>query len=146
MSEVQISVIEGEPTAVMRDIRKRVFIDEQKVAPELEWDEHDANATHFLLSIDDSAVGTGRLLPSGRIGRIALLPAARGKGLGRQLMCAIMQHAQQVGMAQLELSAQTHALGFYAQLGFVTCSDVYLDAGIAHQTMRFSQPASNPVH
>ena len=146
MSEVQISVIEGEPTAVMRDIRKQVFIDEQKVAPELEWDEHDASATHFLLTVDDNALGTARLLPSGRIGRVALLPAARGKGLGRQLMCAIMEHARQLGMLQLELSAQTHALGFYAQLGFVSCSDVYLDAGIAHQTMRFSTPVANPAH
>lgn len=138
MSEVQISVAAGPPSPVMRDIRKRVFIDEQKVAPELEWDEHDASATHFLLTVEGCALGTARLLPGGRIGRVALLPAARGKGLGRRLMHAIMAHARQQGMEQLELSAQTHALGFYAQLGFVSCSEVYLDAGIPHQTMRFS--------
>lgn len=138
MSEVQITRIVGHPSPVMRDIRKRVFIDEQKVAPELEWDEDDATATHFLLTADGTALGTARLLPSGRIGRVALLPAARGKGLGRTLMLAIMDHARQVGMQQLELSAQTHALGFYVQLGFVSCSDVYLEAGIPHQSMRFS--------
>lgn len=138
MSDMQITVSDRHATPVMRDIRKRVFIDEQKVAPELEWDEHDATATHFLLTVDGRALGTARLLPNGRIGRVALLPEARGKGLGLSLMRAVMEHSRQRGLQHLELSAQTHALGFYAQLGFVACSDVYLDAGIPHQTMRYA--------
>lgn len=138
MSDVQITLSARHATPAMRDIRNRVFIDEQKVAPELEWDEHDATATHFLLTVDGHALGTARLLPSGRIGRVALLPEARGKGLGLRLMRAVMDHAQQLGLQHLELSAQTHALGFYEQLGFAACSDVYLDAGIPHQTMRYA--------
>lgn len=138
MNDVLITVSDGQATPAMRDIRNRVFIDEQNVAPELEWDAHDATATHFLLTVDGCALGTARLLPGGRIGRVALLPEARGKGLGLRLMQAVMKHARQHGQQHLELSAQTHALGFYEQLGFVTCSDVYLDAGIPHQTMRYA--------
>lgn len=138
MSEMKISLSAGHATPAMRDIRNRVFVDEQKVAPELEWDELDAVATHFLLEVDGCALGTARLLPDGRIGRVALLPSARGKGLGLTLMRAVMEHARLLGMTQLELSAQTHALGFYEQLGFITCSDIYLDAGIPHRTMRYA--------
>lgn len=142
MTDVCISVADWLGTPALRSIRQQVFIDEQKVAPDLEWDEDDAVATHFLLTLQGQPMGTARLLPSGRIGRVALLPAARGKGLGRELMLAVMQHAQHQGIHQLELSAQTHALGFYQQLGFEVCSDTYLDAGIPHQSMRYPAPSS----
>lgn len=137
MSDLQITIAGWRTTPALREIRQAVFIDEQQVAPELEWDEQDAVATHFLMSLDGVAVGTARLLASGRIGRVALLPSARGKGFGQILMSAIMNHAQRVGIPRLELSAQTQALGFYQQLGFVVCSDIYLDAGIPHQTMHW---------
>lgn len=138
MSDLQITIAGWHTTPALREIRQAVFIDEQQVAAELEWDEHDAAATHFLMSLDGVAVGTARLLANGRIGRVAILPSARGKGFGQILMHAIMNHAQQVGIPRLELSAQTQALGFYEQLGFVVCSEVYLDAGIPHQTMQWS--------
>lgn len=137
MSELQITIVDWAATPALRSIRQRVFIDEQQVAAELEWDDQDTLATHFLMSVDGIATGTARLLANGRIGRVALLPSARGKGFGHALMHAIMNHAQQVGIPRLELSAQTQALGFYQQLGFVACSEVYLDAGIPHQTMRW---------
>lgn len=137
MSDLQITIAGWHTTPALRQIRQAVFIDEQQVPAELEWDDQDAGATHFLMSLDGTAVGTARLLANGRIGRMAVLPAARGKGFGQILMHAVMNHAQQVGISRLELSAQTHALGFYQQLGFVVCSDIYLDAGIPHQTMQW---------
>lgn len=141
MNDIRIRVIDWKTTPALRAIRQQVFVQEQKVAPELEWDEHDLTATHFLLSVGERPLGTARLLPDGRIGRVALLPEARGKGLGKTLMLAVMQHARDTGILQLELSAQTHALGFYEQLGFVVCSDVYEDAGIPHQRMRWTPAA-----
>ena len=147
MSDVQISVVDWGSTPALRDIRTCVFVDEQKVAPELEWDDLDATtATHFLLTLDGVPAGTARLLPDGHIGRVALLPPARGKGLGQQLMRAVMQHAQQAGLRQLELSAQTHALGFYESLGFAACSEVYLEAGIPHRSMRYPAPPQQPAN
>ncbi len=137
MSDVQVRTADWNSTPALRSIRQTVFIDEQKVPAELEWDADDAGATHFLLTLDQQSVGTARLLDSGRIGRVALLVSARGQGLGHVLMRAVMEHAQYVGMTSLTLSAQTHALEFYRQLGFETCSDTYLDAGIPHQDMRW---------
>lgn len=142
MSSIDIHLADWSSTPALRSIRQVVFIDEQQVPAELEWDAEDAHATHFLLTVDGQPAGTARLLRDGRIGRVALLPEARGKGLGRQLMLAVMQHAQQQGMTQLTLSAQTHALDFYRQLGFVPCSEVYLDAGIPHQSMSWESAAS----
>lgn len=141
MTEVQVSVADWQTTPALRSIRQAVFVQEQHVSPELEWDAADADATHFLLTIRGRAVGTARLLSCGRIGRVAVLADARGQGLGKMLMKAVMQHAQAQGLQRLELSAQTHALEFYRELGFVVCSDVYLDAGIAHQTMRYPGPS-----
>lgn len=141
MSDLQIRVIDWQTTPALREIRQRVFVEEQRVAPELEWDQHDLVASHFLLSLDGRPLGTARLLDNGRIGRVALLPEARGKGLGMKLMQAVMHHGREKGMQQLELSAQTHALGFYQQLGFVVCSEVHDDAGLPHQRMRWSASA-----
>lgn len=142
MNNIEIRVADWGSTEALRHIRQVVFIDEQQVPSDLEWDAEDADATHFLLTVDEQQVGTARLLGNGRIGRVALLPQARGKGLGRELMLAVMQHAQQQGMTRLTLSAQTHALDFYRQLGFVPCSDVYLDAGIPHRSMSWEAAAS----
>ncbi|SDS31426.1 Predicted N-acyltransferase, GNAT family [Halopseudomonas litoralis] len=144
MNEVDIRVAEWRSTNALRDIRQTVFIDEQHVPPELEWDAEDARATHFLLTVEHAPVGTARLLPDGHIGRVALLSQARSKGLGQQLMRAVMAYARQQGMARLQLSAQTHALGFYSQLGFVTCSNVYPEAGIPHQDMSWEPATSDP--
>ena len=142
MNNIEIRVADWGSTDALRHIRQVVFIDEQQVPPDLEWDAEDPLATHFLLTLDEQPVGTARLLSDGRIGRVALLTQTRGKGLGRQLMLAVMQHARQQGMTRLTLSAQTHALDFYRQLGFVPCSEVYLDAGIPHQSMSWDAAAA----
>lgn len=116
-------------------IRKAVFIDEQGVSPEDEWDPADAECLHFVAWLDDHAVGTARLLPNGHIGRMAVLAHARGQQVGRALLEACVAAAATQGHTDVALSSQTHALGFYEKLGFVAEGPVYLDAGIEHRTM-----------
>lgn len=127
-----------------RTLRRRVFVDEQKVPPELEWDETDAVAKHFLvLNPDGEGVGVARLYPdgdgNGRIGRMAVARSERGTGLGLWLLKAVMSHASGQ-FDHLILSAQEQAIPFYQRAGFVVCSDTYDDAGIPHRSMRCYAP------
>lgn len=116
-------------------IRRVVFIDEQRVPQEEEWDGRDADCLHFLATLNDEPVGTARLLPDGHIGRVAVLSSARGTGIGYQLMEATIEAARAAGHTHAALSAQLHALAFYERLGFVAHGDVFMDAGIPHQEM-----------
>lgn len=143
MSDVVVTTVDWHTGKALRDIRQQVFIDEQQVPEDLEWDAQDEGATHFLLLRAGHPVGTGRLLRDGHIGRVAILRQHRGIGLGDRLMRAIIDHAVDHGMVELHLSAQTHAIPFYRQLGFETCSEVYLDAGIEHQDMHWTRAAAN---
>ena len=123
--------------AAAEPIRFAVFVEEQKVPAEIELDEFDAVSLHALaFDAQGAAVGTGRLLPDGHIGRMAVLPSARGKGVGSALLRALMQAARQRGHREVALSAQTHAMPFYQRFGFVAEGDVYDDAGIPHRSMR----------
>ena len=134
----------------IRDIRQRVFVEEQQVPPELEWDDTDEIADHYL-AVDDSntPVATARLFSTleetGYIGRMAVLPEYRGQGAGDALLRHLL--AESAGRFQeLKLSAQQHATGFYQRFGFHICSDIYDDAGIPHLDMRCLAPtlASQP--
>ncbi len=116
-------------------IRRVVFIDEQQVPQEEEWDGLDSQCLHFLAMLKGEPVGTARLLPDGHIGRVAVLEHARGLGIGYRLMEAAIQAARDAGHARAVLSAQLHALAFYEQLGFVAHGDVFMDAGIPHREM-----------
>jgi len=117
-------------------VRRAVFIDEQGVPETLEWDEHDAVALHFLATtLDGSPIGCARLLPDGHVGRMAVLPAWRGHGVGRSLLAAVLNAARARGHAELRLSAQTHAADFYFRAGFVTQGTEYEEAGIPHVAM-----------
>ena len=117
-------------------IRRTVFIDEQGVPEELEWDEFDEASVHFLAITDDgAAIGCARLLPDGHLGRMAVLPAWRGRGVGRALLAAALAAARRCGHTMLRLSAQTHAAAFYARAGFVAVGDQYDEAGIPHVAM-----------
>lgn len=120
-------------------IRRKVFIEEQSVPEELELDEHDAAAIHLLAVQDGRPVGTARLMVAGavgKIGRVAVLPEARGTGLGAALIrAALGELRRQPGVATAKLGAQTHALGFYEKLGFAAFGPVYDDAGIPHRDM-----------
>ncbi|WP_404413541.1 GNAT family N-acetyltransferase [Vreelandella aquamarina] len=121
-------------------IRRLVFVIEQQVPEEEEWDGMDTHSTHFIAWQDangdqPSPIGTARLLPDGHIGRVAVLKEQRGLGVGVALMQAAIDAARQQDHARVVLSAQLHALAFYEHLGFVAYGDTFLDAGIPHREM-----------
>ncbi|MFN7757293.1 MAG: GNAT family N-acetyltransferase [Betaproteobacteria bacterium] len=120
-------------------IRYAVFVDEQKVPAEIELDDWDALSLHALaLDAQGRVLGTGRLLPDGHIGRMAVLQSARGQGVGTALLRALLQAARARGDREVVLSAQTHAMPFYEKAGFIAEGDDYDDAGIPHRQMRLS--------
>ncbi|RJG14610.1 GNAT family N-acetyltransferase [Pseudomonas cavernicola] len=121
--------------ADLRRIRETVFIAEQAVPPELEWDAEDASAVHFLALDGDYAIGAARLLPDGHIGRVSVLKDWRGLKVGDALMNAVIAEAERCGLKQQMLSAQVHASPFYERLGFTIVSGEFLDAGIPHVDM-----------
>ena len=126
--------------ADLRRIRETVFIAEQAVPPELEWDAEDAEALHFLAYEGDYPIGTARLLPDGHIGRVSVLKDWRGLKVGDALLRAVITEAEKRGLQQQMLSAQVQATPFYERLGFAIVSGEYLDAGIPHVDMvRHSQ-------
>ena len=130
--------------ASVRDIRERVFIREQKVPPELEWDQTDEIADHYLAVLpDNTPAGVARLFSTleetGHIGRMAILPEHRGRGIGEALLRHLIQESAG-RFSELRLSAQEHAIPFYQRSGFHVCSDVYDDAGIPHYDMRCLAP------
>jgi predicted GNAT family N-acyltransferase len=117
-------------------IRFTVFVEEQSVPAELEMDDNDALAVHALARAEGRAVGTGRLLPDGHIGRMAVLKEWRGRGIGRGILRALVERARSRGEREVILAAQVQALGFYAAEGFEPEGPVYEEAGIDHQSMR----------
>lgn len=126
----------GAPPVAARAIREAVFVSEQHVPIALEWDEFDARSQHALAFGDaEVPVGTGRLLPDGRIGRMAVLPPWRGRGVGTAILAALVARAAGLRMPRVLLHAQTHAAGFYARRGFCASGSEFLEAGIPHVTM-----------
>lgn len=117
-------------------VRCVVFVQEQHVPPEIEMDDQDKVCVHAIAYTQGRAVGTGRLLPDGHIGRMAVLRESRKLGIGGALLERLVQEARDRGMKQVVLSAQTHALGFYHRHGFKEEGSVYEEAGIPHQEMR----------
>lgn len=134
----------------LKNIRQTVFIDEQKVPPELEWDATDEIADHFLAVLpDNTPVATARLFntldDTAHIGRMAVLPEHRGRGFGEKMLRHLMsQAAGQV--RDIHLSAQDHAVPFYQRSGFHVCTEPYDDAGIPHYGMRCLAPALATGH
>lgn len=118
------------------DLRTRVFVDEQGVPPEEEIDGRDPECLHVIAETGDGGViGTGRLLPEGRIGRLAVDVAWRGRGIGRALLDALVACARERGFATVELHAQSRAIGFYEAAGFLAEGPEFEDAGIPHRHM-----------
>ncbi len=117
-------------------VRFTVFVREQKVPEDIELDEFDAQSVHAVAYDQGRAIATGRLLPDGHIGRMAVLQEFRGTGVGSRLLKALIQHARTLDYPGVELSAQCHARAFYERHGFQAYGDVYLDAGIDHIAMR----------
>lgn len=116
-------------------VRRAVFVHEQGVPEALEWDAGDAQCLHAVARIDGEVAGTGRLLPDGHIGRMAVLAAYRGRGVGAAILRALIDEARARDHPQVELSAQRHAEGFYARLGFHPVGAPYDEAGIPHIRM-----------
>ena len=118
-------------------LRETVFIQEQQVPISLEWDGLDETAQH-LLALGDTGepIGCARLLGDGSIGRMAVLKSWRRQGVGMALLSQAIACYRQLGIHQITLSAQMHAIKFYEKAGFTVCSEPYLDAGITHVDMR----------
>ncbi|MCS0603981.1 GNAT family N-acetyltransferase [Streptomyces sp. LP11] len=131
-------------------VRKEVFVVEQSVPEDIEYDAHDAGALHVLaVRADGVPLGTGRLLSGaaaagktggdpavGVLGRLAVTREARGLGVGAALVRAIEDAARARGLTAVDLHAQTQALGFYERLGYVAYGPEFPDAGIPHRAMR----------
>jgi predicted GNAT family N-acyltransferase len=126
----------GRDRGVLRRIRLDVFVHEQGVPESLEWDAQDAAAVH-LLALDGAGrpIGTARLLPTGQIGRMAVLPEWRGRGVGGALLREILAIAADGGYPDIFLNAQTSALPFYVRAGFRPVGDAFDEAGIPHRRM-----------
>jgi predicted GNAT family N-acyltransferase len=127
-------------------VRRRVFIEEQRVPEDLEIDEHDADpatittALHVLARLQGEPIATGRLLLAPydghlHIGRVAVLSEQRRLGVGRTVMLALHDLARETNAKSIRLAAQLHAIGFYERLGYTAHGDVFLDAGIEHRWM-----------
>jgi len=131
----------------LAEIRHKVFVIEQAVPVELELDGLDAKSRHVQASTPEGViVGTGRLLPDGHIGRVAVLPEWRGLGIGQALMKKLIDCARTEGFDRVQLNAQTSALTFYKDLGFIAHGDEFLDAGIPHRAMSLHiDSASGPL-
>ena len=121
----------------LRQVRAAVFVVEQGVPLDLEWDGIDAECAHVLAYNDDNlAIGTGRLLSDGHIGRMAVLEPWRHRGVGSALLRELMAIAKERGMQEVVLNAQIQASAFYERHGFVAEGESFLDAGIPHLRMR----------
>lgn len=121
----------------LRAVREPVFVQEQRVPLELEWDALDPDCAH-VIARDDAGrpIGTGRLTPERKIGRMAVLAGWRGRGVGDALLEALVDLGRQRGWPELQLNAQVSATGFYARHGFIPLGPRFEEAGIGHQAMR----------
>ncbi len=118
-------------------VRTAVFVVEQKIPAEMEWDVMDAHCVHAVAYDEQgAAVGTGRLLPDGHVGRMAVLSSARGDGVGAAILRSLMEHAKVRGHAAVQLNAQISAEPFYARHGFDREGDLFMEAGIEHVHMK----------
>ena len=122
--------------AILRAIRTAVFIEEQGVPQDLEWDGLDEHAYHVMaFAADGTPIGTGRLLQDGQIGRVAVLRQWRGKGVGKALIEMLLVVANKMGYEEVKLHAQTRVLDFYLRGGFVAQGKEFMEAGIPHTAM-----------
>ncbi len=119
----------------LRDIRTKVFIEEQNVPEDLEWEEADHNAVHLLVKTAGHYVATARLLNTGQIGRMAVLKPYRLLGVGSAMLVKLLSIAEKNNMQSVILNAQLDAMAFYKKQGFKVESDVFDDAGIPHRKM-----------
>lgn len=126
---------DGEP--LLRSIREAVFIREQGIPAELEWDGLDESCRHALaLSHQGGAIGCGRMLANGHIGRISVLPQWRKQKVGTAIMEALLDYARAHDYKQVDVDAQTVAVPFYRKFGFAEQGKAFMDAGLPHIKMK----------
>ncbi|MHC4432747.1 MAG: GNAT family N-acetyltransferase [Planctomycetota bacterium] len=138
MDGITVSVVRwSDKEAELTSVRRAVFIEEQNVPESVELDDRDPDCAHVLAS-DESGnpIGTARMEASGKIGRMAVLPEHRGRGVGTKMLETIMEHGRSGGITVFHLSAQISALGFYRKMGFETYGERFQEAGIVHVNMR----------
>ncbi len=124
----------------LSQIRRKVFIEEQKVPEKLEWDEYDKTSLHILaLNHHQQPIATGRIKPDGQIGRMAVLREYRHQGIGTEIIKALIEYAKQQGYPNIYLHAQTSAIPFYKHFGFTEYGNEFLDANIPHQSMHLAK-------
>ena len=137
---MNLRIVTGDWGSLREDaqkVRVEVFVIGQNVPVELEWDEGDEVSTHAVAYDEQGQpVATGRLLPDGHIGRMAVSQSLRGKGIGKQVLVALLEHARQDGHEELVLHAQTHAVPFYEQQGFIVEGEEFIEADMPHRLMR----------
>ncbi len=128
-----------EAQSLVKPLRYQVFVIEQKVPEEMEWDEFDEIAWHAIVTADNQTVGTGRLILDGhiaKIGRMAVQSLRRNQGIGKSILNALIQTAKEKGAQECILHAQTHAIAFYAKADFEPNGPIFDEAGIPHVEMR----------
>lgn len=122
--------------SILRIIRTAVFIHEQQIPEDLEWDEFDLISMHVLaLNSDGQPIGTARFLPDGHVGRMAVLKEWRGKGLGSAMLLRILEELRSQHMQKAILNAQTTAVKFYEKFGFQVSGKEFMEVGIPHVRM-----------
>ena len=134
VSITQVSWREAENS--LREVRQLVFVEEQAVAPEFEWDELDESAVHLLALKNNQPIACLRIIDFKKIGRMAVLKKWRGIGLGAALLLEAVVICKNQGSKNIYLSAQTHAIEFYRKAGFKVTSEKYCDVQIPHVDMR----------
>jgi len=127
----------NEDKDALSKIRKRVFIEEQHVPEELEWDEDDKLCVHVLATDENNnPIACGRLKLDGHIGRMAVLKEHRNTGIGTKILKSLLAEAKKENINRIYLHAQTTAIGFYEKQGFKVYSDEFMDAHIPHKSMQ----------
>lgn len=125
-----------EAGALLKSVRHTVFVEEQRVPADLEWDGRDPECVHALATdLTGRPIGAARLLPDGQIGRMAVLSGWRHKGIGGALLRLLLFEARKRGYREVRLHAQTHAAKFYAKFGFEPVGQEFMEAGIPHVEM-----------
>ena len=119
----------------IESVRRRVFVEEQEIPEMDEFDAEDACSVHVLARLNRDPVGTGRLNPAGKIGRIAVIAGLRGRGIGSQVLGKLLEEARRLGIREPFLHAQMQAVTFYGKFGFSREGGVFDEAGIPHVRM-----------
>ena len=129
----------AEAQNLVKSLRYQVFVIEQKVPEDMEWDEFDQIAWHAIVTADNQTIGTGRLIINDRIakiGRMAVQSSRRNQGIGKSILKSLIQTAKEKGAQECVLHAQTHAIAFYAKEDFEPHGPIFDEAGIPHVEMR----------